>query len=74
MTEITETLWRELADFHFNQNTGLPEKASLYLTGISALGVEFMQETNGTSFEVNADLPHKPSGKKYRAVFKLEEL
>jgi len=71
---MTETLWRELSDFHFKTDIGLPEKANLYLTGISALGVQFMRETNATSFEVNADLPHKPSGKKYRAVFKLEEL
>lgn len=72
MTE--EHQWKELADFHFNQDIGLPEKANLYITGIAALGVQFMNETNATSFEVKSVLPHRQSGKKYRAIFKLQEV
>jgi len=66
--------WKELADFHFRNEIGLPEKANLYLTGISALGVQFMGETNATTFEVSSVLPHRVSGKRYKAVFTLEEL
>lgn len=64
---------QELADFHFN-GTPLPEKAQLYLTGISALGQKFMEETNATTFKASATLPHIESGKKYKAVFTLEEV
>lgn len=63
----------QLRQFHFGE-TALPEKANLYLTGISALAVSFMQETNATSFKVSAELPHKASGKRYKAVYTLEEI
>ena len=65
--------WEQLADFHFNE-TSLPEKTQLYLTGISALAVRFMQETNATTFTASAELPHIPTGKRYKAVFTLEEI
>jgi hypothetical protein len=66
--------WQQLADFHFSPITDLPEKANLYLTGISALGVEFMQDTNATRFTVSSELPHKKTGRRYKAVYTLEEL
>ena len=65
--------WQQLADFHFNE-TSLPEKTQLYLTGISALAVGFMQDTNTTAFNASAELPHKSTGKRYRAEFKLVEI
>jgi len=46
----------------------------LYLTGISALAVPFMQETNANTFTVSAELPHKKSGKIYQAEFKIIEV
>lgn len=64
--------WQQLADFHFNE-TSLPEKTQLYLTGISALAVSLMQETNATTFTASAELPHKSTGKRYEAVFTLKE-
>lgn len=70
----TEKQWQQLADFHFSETHGLPEKSQLYLTGISALAVVFMQDTNASTFTASAQLPHKASGKKYKAVFTLEEL
>ena len=67
--------WQQLADFHFNDTEFmLPEKTQLYLTGISALAVGFMIETNATSFTASAELPHKESGKKYEAIFTIKEL
>lgn len=71
---MTDDQWKQLAEFHFNEETKLPEKAQLYLTGISALAIGFMQETNATSFTCNAELPHKQSGKRYKAMFTLEEI
>jgi hypothetical protein len=71
---VTKEQWQQLADFHFKDEIGLPEKTQLYLTGISALAVGFMQETNATTFTASAELPHKQTGKKYKAVFTLEEL
>lgn len=65
--------WQQLADFHFNE-TSLPEKAQLYLTGISALAVGFMQDTNANNFTASAELPHKATCKRYKAVFSLEEI
>ena len=65
--------WQQLANFHFSNAHGLPEKSQLYLTGISALAVDFMQDTNATTFECSAELPHNKSGKTYKAVFKIEE-
>jgi hypothetical protein len=66
--------WEELAEFHFNNETNLPEKAQLYLTGISYLARNFMDETNATKFNVSAILPHKGTGKRYEAIFILKEL
>jgi len=66
--------WQQLANFHFSDDYGLPEKAQLYLTGVSALAQKFMEETNATEFKASAKLPHKESGKKYRAVFTLQEI
>lgn len=73
MRMIKPKEWQQLANFHFSEAHGLPEKAQLYLTGISALGHGFMEETNATTFTVSAVLPHIESGKKYKAVFTLEE-
>ena len=64
--------WQQLADFHFG-DTSMPEKVKLYLTGISALAVEFMQDTKAKTFEASAELPHKSTGKKYKATYTLEE-
>jgi hypothetical protein len=66
--------WQQLADFHFDTRSDLPEKANLYLTGISALGVQFMQDTDATRFTVSSELPHKKTGKRYKAVYTLEEI
>jgi hypothetical protein len=65
--------WQQLADFHFNE-TSLPEKTQLYLTGISALAVGFMQESNATNFTASAELPHKATGKRYKATYSIEEI
>jgi hypothetical protein len=70
---ISREKWQELADFHFN-DIDLPEKTQLYLTGISALALGLMQETNATTFTASAELPHKASGKRYKAEFKLSLL
>lgn len=64
----------DLASFHYSKNLGLPEKANLYLTGISALAVNFMNETDATEFNVSAELPHKKTGKIYKAVISIKEL
>lgn len=71
---MTHDQLEELARFHYSKNLGLPEKANLYLTGISALAVNFMNETNAREFKVSAELPHKQSGKKYKATIIVEEL
>lgn len=70
---MTQEQWQQLAEFHFNEKSSLPEKANLYLTGISALAVQFMDETGATRFSVSSNLPHKASGKIYKAKFVLEE-
>ena len=64
--------WRELEQFHFGE-TPLPQKASLYLTGVSALAYSFMKDTNATSFNVSSDLAPKDTDKKYKAEFTLKE-
>ena len=72
---MDEHKWRQLADFHFNDKEfSIPEKTQLYLTGISALAVGFMNETNATTFTASCELPHKETGKLYKAVFTLKEI
>lgn len=71
---IEKEKWQQLADFHFNdEEFPLPQKTQLYLTGISATAVAFMNETSATKFNASCELPHKETGKTYKAVFTLEE-
>jgi len=69
---MTEELIRELIEFHDAIDPPLPEKASLYLTGISALAMQSMDETNATSFECSSVLNPKGTDKKYKSVFRME--
>jgi len=75
-SNMSEDQWKQLSDFHFRseEEFPLPQKAQLYLTGISALGVEFMRDTNATSFSISAELPHKATGKKYKATYSIQEI
>ena len=66
-------LLKELVDFHENAEMGVCDKASLYLSGISALALETMERTNATEFKISATLNPKGTNKEYEYVYTLKE-
>jgi hypothetical protein len=52
----------------------MQKETIIHLTALAGLGSLLMQDTGAKDFCVNAVFPHVSTGKKYKAVFKLEIL
>lgn len=53
---------QEIEDFNNNLSTAIPEKISLYLSGIGSLARDFMIESNAKDFNASTTLEPKAGG------------
>lgn len=66
-------LLEQLVEFHESKDISTAEKAGLYLSGVSALSIETMNETNASEFKISATVNQKDTGKTYQYVFTITE-